>query len=164
MLMIAIVAISNYLVQFPLNDWLTLAAFTYPISFLITELTNRLYGPKIARKVVYSGFTIAVILSFYLSTPKIATASGLAFLTSQLLDIAIFNKVRRTAWWYAPLIASFIASTIDSAIFWGVAFYGENLPILTWAIGDTLIKFLIDISMLLPFRLVINSQYRNQNA
>lgn len=92
--MMIVVATSNYLVQFPINDWLTFGAFTYPISFVITELTNRLHGPKIARQVVYVGFILAVALSIWTSTPRIAAASGFAFLISQLLDIAIFTKLR----------------------------------------------------------------------
>lgn len=102
--MIAIVASCNYLVQFPINDWLTYAAFPYPLSFLVTELTNRLYGSVIARRVVYIGFSLAVLLSFWLATPKIAMASGMAFLISQLLDISVFNSLRQNTWWYAPFL------------------------------------------------------------
>lgn len=153
--MILIVAASNYLVQFPLNDWLTWGAFTYPISFLVTELTNRFYGSKIARKIVYAGFAAGVLLSLYLSTPKIAFASGTAFLVSQLLDILIFNRFRQKPWWYAPFYASVAASLIDSAIFWNLAFFNENIPLLTLAIGDTAIKIAVDLSMLTPFRFAI---------
>lgn len=153
--MIFIVVISNYLVQFPINNWLTWGALPYPISFLITELTNRFYGPKKARNVVYVGFSIAVILSIWLSTPKIALASGSAFLCAQLLDVYVFDTLRRKPWWYAPFFASFSASALDAIIFWNIAFYGENLPILTWAIGDTAVKFAIDLGMLYPFRLAI---------
>lgn len=153
--MALIVAASNYLVQFPINEWLTYGAFTYPASFLITELTNRLFGPKLARQVVYVGFAIAVLLSIGLATPKIALASGSAFLVSQLLDIFVFNKLRKMPWWYGPFFSSFCASIVDTAIFWSIAFYGESLPIVTWAIGDLLVKFSIDILMLTPFRLAM---------
>lgn len=153
--MIAVVAASNVLVMFPINDWLTWGAFPYPITFLITELTNRFYGPKLARKVVYVGFTLAVILSIWLATPKIACASGLAFLISQLLDINVFNYFRQSNWWKAPFFASFAGSCIDATIFWSIAFWGESLPILSWAIGDTSIKLLIDVLMLSPFRMAI---------
>ncbi len=154
--MIIVVASSNYLVQFPINDWLTWGALPYPISFLVTELTNRFYGPKKARRVVYAGFLLAVILSFWLAPPKIAFASGSAFLISQLLDISIFNRFRQGPWWYAPFFASCLASIVDTAIFWNIAFYGENVPLLTWAIGDFLVKLLLDVVLLLPFRLFLN--------
>lgn len=154
--MICIVGASNYLVQFPINDWLTWGAFTYPVSFLITEITNKIYGPKIARRVVYSGFLFGVLLSIWFATPKIAFASGIAFLVSQLLDIYVFNWLRRSIWWVAPLISSFLASIIDSTLFWNLAFWGESdLPVLTWILGDTLIKLAVDVAMLSPFRLAI---------
>lgn len=156
--MIAVVSASNYLVQFPINDWLTCGAFTYPASFLVTELTNRFYGPKQARKVVYVGFVIAVILSIWLATPKIALASGMAFLVSQLLDIAVFNRLRNGAWWYAPFFASLLASIVDTGMFWSIAFWGEDLPVLTWATGDFGIKFAMDVAMLTPFRMAIRKR------
>lgn len=163
LLMISLVASSNILVQFPLNDWLTLAAFTYPITFLVTELTNRHYGPSQAKKVVYIGFLIATLLSWLLATPRIAIASGSAFLTAQLLDILVFNRLRNQAWWYAPLFASFLASGIDTLIFWNIAFWQEEVPLLTWALGDFAVKIAIDLVMLLPFRLFLtsNSAIRN---
>lgn len=153
--MAAVVAASNFLVMFPINDWLTWGTFTYPISFLITELTNRQWGPQRARKVVYVGFAIGVTLSILFATPKIALASGSAFLCAQLLDISVFNRFRSAAWWCAPFFASFSASLVDASLFWSMAFWGENLPVLTWAIGDTSVKLLIDIAMLTPFRLAI---------
>lgn len=156
--MIIIVASCNYLVQFPINDWLTYGSFTYPLSFLITELTNCFHGPKQARRVVYVGFILAVLLSIWLVSPKIAFASGFAFLISQLLDISVFNKMRRSTWWYAPLFASISASLIDTLIFWNFAFFGEDLPYLTWAMGDFSIKVLFDFVLLLPFRLAIRKQ------
>ncbi len=155
MAMAFIVIASNYLVLFPINDWLTWGAFTYPVAFLVTELTNRLYGSKKARRAVYIGFALGLFLSIWLATPKIALASGAAFLASQLLDIFVFNRFRNAAWWCAPFFASFAASIVDSAIFWNIAFWGEDVPLLTWAIGDTSIKLLVDIAMLTPFRLAI---------
>lgn len=150
------VAASNYLVQFPLNDWLTWGAFPYPISFLITELTNRFYGPQIARRVVYVGFALAVVLSMALATPKIALASGSAFLIGQLIDIYVFNQFRQKPWWYAPCFASVSASLVDATLFWTIAFWGENIPnLLQWAVGDTIVKLLMDVAMLTPFRLAI---------
>lgn len=154
--MITAVAASNYLVQFSINDWLTWGAFLYPITFFITELTNRSYGPIAARKIVYVGFGVAVVLSAVLAPAKIAAASGLAFLVSQLLDISVFNRLRKAAWWVAPFFASFTASAIDTAIFWSIAFYGENVPLLTWALGDFAVKVAVDVMMLTPFRLAMS--------
>ena len=134
--MILIVASCNYLVQFPINDWLTYGSFTYPLTFLVTEITNGLHGPKNARKVVYVGFALAVILSIGIATPKIAFASGMAFLVSQLLDISVFNKLRQKNWWYAPLSASVSASLLDTCLFWNLAFWGNHCPTANglWAI------------------------------
>ncbi len=156
LLMTLLVCASNILVQYPLNDWLTWGAFPYPITFLVTELTTRSYGPRQARKVVYAGFCCAVLLSFWLATPKIASASCTAFLTAQLLDILLFNRLRSSAWWLGPLCASVCASLLDASIFWPLAFYGEDLPILTWALGDTAAKLAMDFCLLLPFRFAIN--------
>lgn len=153
--MIIAVASSNYLVQFPINDWLTWGAIIYPVTFLVTELTNRFYGPKVARMVVYVGFALAVFISIWLATPRIALASGTAFLISQLLDISVFNRLRQTAWWHAPFFASVSASIIDTIIFWTMAFYGEDMPYVTLAIGDFSIKLTMDLIMLTPFRLAI---------
>lgn len=154
-MMIAIVVASNIGVQYPINDWLTWGALSYPMSFLVTEIVNRLHGPMPARRVVYAGFAVGVLLSFVLSTPRIAFASGTAFLISQLLDIAVFNRLRSLSWWYAPFFASVGASIIDTALFWSIAFYGEPMPLLTLATGDFLIKLVLDVGMLLPFRLAI---------
>lgn len=160
--MFFITAASNYLVEFPLNDWLTWGAFTYPITFLVTELTNRTYGPQVARKVVYIGFFFAVLLAFSCMNPRIALASSLAFLCGQLLDIAIFNHLRQGAWWLAPGVSSVVASFIDTAIFFTVAFIGEPLPWMTLAAGDFGVKILMDLVMLLPFRFAIqkNAQWQ----
>lgn len=156
--MIVIVAASNYFVQFPINDWLTWGAFLYPVSFLVTELTNRFYGSVIARKVVYAGFAVAVVISIWLATPRIAFASGIAFLVSQLLDIYVFNRFRQSSWWMAPFFASFSASICDTILFWGIAFWGEHVPFFTWALGDFLVKLALDILMLTPFRMAIRKQ------
>lgn len=154
--MALIVAASNYLVLFPINDWLTWGAFSYPVSFLVTELANRHYGPRFARKVVYVGFAVGIVLSFVLAPPKIAVASGAAFLVSQLLDIVVFNEFRQKAWWIAPLLASVLASIVDSSVFWTLGFWGEDLPLLTLAAGDTAFKIFIDFLMLTPFRLLMS--------
>lgn len=151
--MMLIVALSNYLVQFPLNDWLTLGAFTYPLAFFVTEITNNHFGPKKARQVVYGGFLLGLYLSAGIAPLKIACASGIAFLISQLLDIAVFNKLRnQSAWWAAPFCASLLASLVDTYLFFSIAFFGENVPSLTWGIGDFSVKLAMDVLMLIPFR------------
>lgn len=150
--MVLIVVSSNYLVQFPINDWLTYGAFTYPISFFVTEITNRYFGPQKARRVVYLGFGIAVLFSVILATPRLAFASGFAFLTAQLLDIYVFNRLRRMDWWVAPFFASSVASLVDTVLFWGIAFWGEPLPWMEWMVGDFGVKLALDLLMLTPFR------------
>jgi uncharacterized PurR-regulated membrane protein YhhQ (DUF165 family) len=151
--MVILVAGSNYLVEFPINNWLTWGALTYPMTFLVTELTNRTYGPQVARRIVYAGFLVAVVISVILATPRIAFASGLAFLVSQLLDISVFNQLRKQSWWIAPFFASFLASLVDTGIFWTAAFIGEPFPWMTLATGDFGVKLAVDVTMLLPFRL-----------
>ena len=131
--MVAVVAASNFLVLHPvaiqlgqlnLADILTWGAFTYPVAFLVTDLTNRHLGPAVARRVVLCGFAVGVMLSIVLATPRIAVASGTAFLVAQFLDIAIFDRLRRGAWWQAPLISSLVSSALDTAIFFSLAFAG----------------------------------------
>src|SRR3546814_770928 len=128
--MVAVVAASNFLVQYPgavqlgpvnLGDILTWGAFTYPVAFLVTDLTNRAFGPARARLVVVAGFAVAVVLSIYLATPRIAIASGTAFLVAQFLDISIFHRLRHGAWWQAPMFSSLVSSALDTAIFFSLA-------------------------------------------
>lgn len=154
--MIAVVAASNYLVQFPINDWLTYGAFTYPVSFLVTELTNRFFGPRLARRVVYAGFAAAVLLSLWLAPAQIAVASGTAFLAAQLLDITIFNRLRQQAWFKAPLISSGLASIVDTSIFFTIAFWGMSPEfVMRLGMGDLVAKFSMAIFLLAPFRMVL---------
>jgi queuosine precursor transporter len=129
--MVAVVAASNFFVQFPvqatigginLADLLTWGAFTYPVAFLVTDLTNRHLGPQRARLVVVCGFAVAVVISIWLATPRIAIASGTAFLVAQFLDISIFDRLRRSAWWHAPLFSSLVSSALDTLIFFSLAF------------------------------------------
>jgi len=166
---VAVVA-SNILVQYPftpfgLQDYLTWGAFTYPFAFLITDLTNRHFGPARARTVVYVGFAIAVFLSIMLATPRIAFASGTAFLTAQLIDVAVFHRLRQRFWWQAPLVSSLIGSTVDTALFFTLAFAGTGigeasywglvLPIwVGWAVFDYLVKTAHAVLMLGPFHLL----------
>ncbi|WP_372425950.1 queuosine precursor transporter [Salinarimonas chemoclinalis] len=142
--MALVVVASNILVQHPiqafgLQDWLTWGAFTYPFAFLVTDLANRRFGPAGARRVVYAGFALAVALSIYFATPRIAIASGVAFLSAQLLDVAIFNGLRAKAWWIAPLTSSVLASALDTAIFFSLAFHCG--PVL----GDTTITGMLGV-------------------
>lgn len=153
--MTVIVVASNWLVQFPINDVLTWGAITYPFSFLVTDLTTRLHGPVQARKVVAAGFGLAVVLSMWLATPRIALASGAAFLAGQLLDIQVFQRLRSGSWWRAPLVSSTAGSVIDTALFFSLAFAGTSLPWVTLALGDLAVKLLIAVLALVPFRAVL---------
>ena len=168
-LMGAVVLISNYLVQFPfnhfgLNEILTYGAFSYPIAFLITDLSNRFYGIIIAKRVVYIGFFIGITSTLFFSTNfsdlisvRIAIGSGFAFITAQLLDVQIFDKLRRKKWFIAPLMSSFIGSTIDTFLFFSISFYGTSIPWITLSLGDLAVKILVALLMLIPFRLLLGS-------
>ncbi|GEO81478.1 queuosine precursor transporter [Pararhodospirillum oryzae] len=153
--MAVVVVSSNYLVQFAINDWLTWGAFTYPAAFLVTDLTNRLVGPGRARLVAGVGFALAVILSLWLADPRIALASGAAFLTSQLSDIHVFNRLRGRVWWMPPLVSSFIASVLDTTVFFSLAFAGTGLPWFTWGLGDLAVKLAFALGLVAPFRAVL---------
>ena len=168
-LMGLVVVISNYLVQFPINYYgleeiLTYGAFSYPITFLITDLANRAYGKIVARKIVYIGFLIGVILTLFVSTNfsdlisiRIAIGSGVAFFVAQNLDVKIFDLLRKKTWFIAPLTSSILGSIVDTFLFFSISFYSTNVPWITLAIGDLGVKLLIAISMLIPFRLLLNS-------
>lgn len=153
--MMLVVASSNYLVQFPIGNYLTWGAFTYPFAFLVTDLTNRLLGTERARQVVYAGFALGVALSIYLATPRIALASGSAFLIGQLLDIIVFNRLRASSWWKAPLFATALGSVIDTALFFSLAFAGTDIPWLPLAAGDLCVKLAMAVLLLAPFRIAI---------
>lgn len=183
--MAIVVLASNYLVQFPvqgtlggivLADLLTWGAFTYPAAFLVTDLTNRRFGPKAARQVVYAGFVLAVALSIWLATPRIAIASGTAFLVAQLLDVTVFNRLRQATWWKAPFISSLLGSIIDTIIFFSIAFsplfggddafalelaplfgvFATDVPRwISWALGDFSVKMLVAIALLAPYRVLM---------
>lgn len=153
--MAAVVLASNILVQYPLNDWLTWGAFTYPVAFLVSDLVNRRHGPQLARRIAWVGFAVAVAASLVLAPARIAAASGLAFLLSQWLDIGVFHRLRSGRWWRAPLVATLAAAVLDTAVFWGIAFAGSDLPWVTWAAGDLAVKLAVGVLMLLPFRLLI---------
>ncbi|MBO3762411.1 VUT family protein [Ciceribacter sp. L1K22] len=189
-LMTAVVVASNVLVQYPVDamfaginlaDLLTYGAFTYPIAFLVTDLTNRQFGPSIARRVVFVGFLVGVTLSFATSSPRIAIASGTAYLAGQLLDVSVFNRLRQLSWWKAPLLGSVFGSILDTVIFFSLSFapafvmLGANddfaiewAPILgvfateaprwmSWALGDFAVKMIVGLVMLLPYGALMNS-------
>ena len=156
--MTVIVVASNILVQYPVNDWLTWGAFTYPVAFLVTDLANRRLGPAAARRVVYVGFALAVLCSAVLATPRIAVASGTAFLVAQLLDVFVFNRLRQGTWWRAPLVSSAVGSTVDTALFFSLAFAMTGLPWIGWATGDLAVKLAVALAMLLPFRLLMGAR------
>lgn len=153
--MTLVVVASNWLVQYPINDMLTWGAITYPFSFLITDLTTRLQGPQRARTVVWIGFALAVLLSVWLATPRIALASGAAFLAGQLLDIQVFQRLRAGSWWRAPLVSSTLGSVVDTLLFFSLAFAGTDLPWHTLAAGDLGVKLLLAVLALAPFRAVL---------
>ena len=167
-LMGVVVVISNYLVQFPvqkfgLSEVLTYGAFSYPVTFLITDLANRAYGKIAARKVVYIGFVIGILLTLFVSTNfsdiisiRIAIGSGVAFFVAQNLDVQVFDRLRKKSWFIAPLASSTLGSITDTFLFFSIAFYATNIPWLTLALGDLAVKLLITLIMLIPFRLLLN--------
>lgn len=163
-----VVIISNYLVQFPINHYnlqevLTYGAFSYPVTFLITDLANRAYGIAIAKKIVYIGFIIGVVLTLTISTNfsdlisvRIAIGSGVAFLVAQTIDINVFDKLRANKTWFiAPLASSLIGSAIDTSLFFSISFYNTTVPWASLAFGDFAVKLLIALMMLIPFRLLL---------
>ena len=164
-----IVALSNYLVQFPimymnLEEIFTYGAFSYPIAFLITDLANRRYGKEIAKKIVYIGFVLGLFLTLYFSTDfsnliskRIAIGSGTAFLVAQLLDVQVFDKLRARAWFVAPFVSSLIGSVIDTFLFFSIAFYGTEINWITLSFGDLFVKIFVAIIMLIPFRLLLST-------
>ena len=168
-LMGVVILSSNYLVQFPikyydLEEILTYGAFSYPIAFLITDLANRSYGKIVARKIVYMGFFIGISFTLFFSTNfsdlisvRIAIGSGTAFIIAQLLDVQIFDKLRRKKWFVAPLTSSFIGSTVDTFLFFSISFYGTGIPWITLSLGDLAVKILVALLMLIPFRLLLGT-------
>ena len=162
-----IIVLSNYLVQFPikyfnLEEVLTYGAFSYPIAFLITDLLNRRYGKEKAKQIVYLGFALGIFLTLYFSTNysnlisiRIAFGSGIAFLVAQLIDVNIFDRLRKKKWFVAPLVSSLVGSTIDTFLFFSISFYGTNVNWITLSFGDLVIKIVVAILMLIPFRILI---------
>ena len=168
-LMGVVVLSSNYLVQFPINYYglekiLTYGAFSYPIAFLITDLANRSYGKLVARKIVYVGFVVGITFTLLFSTNfadlisiRIAIGSGTAFMIAQLLDVQIFDKLRKKKWFVAPLTSSFIGSTVDTFLFFSISFYATGIPWITLSLGDLSVKIFVALIMLIPFRLLLGT-------
>jgi uncharacterized integral membrane protein (TIGR00697 family) len=168
-LMGVVVLSSNYLVQIPiqyygLEEILTYGAFSYPVAFLITDLANRSYGKLVARKIVYIGFAIGISFTLIFSTNfadlisvRIAIGSGTAFLVAQLLDVQIFDKLRKREWFIAPLTSSLIGSTVDTFLFFSISFYATGIPWVTLSLGDLAVKILVALVMLIPFRILLGT-------
>ena len=164
-----VVVVSNFLVQFPiqyfgLSEILTYGAFSYPITFLITDLANRAYGKVVALKIVYFGFSIGILLTLFVSTNfsdiisiRIAIGSGVAFFIAQNLDVQVFDRLRKKAWFIAPLTSSIFGSITDTFLFFSIAFYSTGIPWITLAFGDLAVKLIIALSMLIPFRFLLSS-------
>jgi len=164
-----VVLTSNYLVQFPINYYglekiLTYGAFSYPVAFLITDLANRSYGKVVARKIVYVGFIIGIIFTLFFSTNfadlisvRIAIGSGTAFMVAQLLDVQIFDYLRKKKWFVAPLTSSLIGSTVDTFLFFSISFYATGIPWVTLSLGDLTVKIFVALAMLIPFRLLLGT-------
>jgi uncharacterized integral membrane protein (TIGR00697 family) len=169
LIMGVVVLSSNYLVQFPikyygLEEILTYGAFSYPIAFLITDLANRSYGKIVARKIVYIGFIIGIMFTLLFSTNfadlisvRIAVGSGSAFMVAQLLDVQIFDQLRKKKWFVAPLTSSLIGSTIDTFLFFSISFYATGIPWVTLSLGDLTVKIFVALLMLIPFRLILGT-------
>ena len=168
-LMGVIVLTSNYLVQFPIKHYgleeiLTYGAFSYPVAFLITDLANRSYGKIAAKKIVYIGFFIGVLFTFLFSTNfadlisvRIAIGSGVAFIVAQLLDVQIFDQLRKKKWFVAPLTSSLVGSTVDTFLFFAISFYATGIPWVTLSLGDLTVKIFVALIMLIPFRLLLET-------
>jgi queuosine precursor transporter len=164
-----VVLTSNYLVQFPIKHYdlekiLTYGAFSYPIAFLITDLANRSYGKAVARKIVYIGFATGISFTLLFSTNfanfisvRIAIGSGVAFLVAQLFDVQIFDNLRKKKWYIAPLTSSIIGSTVDTFLFFSISFYASGVPWVTLLLGDLIVKVLVALIMLIPFRLLLKT-------
>ncbi|MDA7689454.1 queuosine precursor transporter [Candidatus Pelagibacter sp.] len=164
-----VVLTSNYLVQFPINYYglekiLTYGAFSYPVAFLITDLANRSYGKAVARKIVYVGFIIGIVFTLFFSTNfadlisvRIAIGSGTAFMVAQLLDVQIFDYLRKKKWFIAPLTSSLIGSTVDTFLFFSISFYATGIPWVTLSLGDLAVKIFVALAMLIPFRLLLGT-------
>lgn len=150
--MAVILVASNILVAIPINEWLVWGTLTYPFAFLVTDLTNRHFGAAAARKIIYIGFVVGVIASLYFADPRIAMASGAAFLIAQLCDVSIFDRLRQTSWWIAPLTSSIFSTVLDTFLFFLLAFAGSGEPWWQWATTDLMVKWLVAMAALVPYK------------
>jgi len=162
--MAAIVLLSNVLVQYPLNAWLTWGAFSYPVAYFVTDVCNRVAGPQLARRVAWIGFTVGLLFSAVFAPLRIALASGTAFIVSQLLDVAVFNRLRQQSWWKAPLLGSVVASVVDTAIFFSLAFAGTEFSWLHLAVGDLGVKLAMAVALLPAYRLLVRRLTRGEST
>ncbi len=162
--MLLVVVGSNILVQVPLNDWLTWGGLSYPVAFLVTDLLNRRFGPAAARRVAWCGFAAALIVSVWVASPRIALASGLAYICAQLADIQVFDRMRDQRWWRAPLVSGTLGAMLDTAVFFSVAFAATGAPWVTWMLGDLAVKLAVNVSMLAPFRALMWNLAKPANA
>ncbi|MBK9685586.1 MAG: VUT family protein [Betaproteobacteria bacterium] len=153
--MAAVIVLSNVLVQHPINDWLTWGAFSYPLVFLVSDLTNRALGPQSARRVAWVGFAVAVVVSLRLAPWRIALASGAAFILSQIMDISALQPLAPASLWKAPLLGSLAASVLDTAVFFFLAFAGTDLDWTLLAAGDLAVKAAMAALLLAPYRLML---------
>jgi len=153
--MAVVIVASNILVKIPINDLWTWGAFTFPFAFLITDLTNRFHGVANARKVVFAGFGIGVVASLIFADPRIAVASGAAFLTAQMVDVGIFNKLRDRTWWIAPFTSSVISTVLDTWLFFFLAFVATGANWYGWAVGDLMVKWAVSLVALLPYGIFV---------
>ncbi|KPF41729.1 hypothetical protein D621_21125 [beta proteobacterium AAP51] len=153
--MAAVIVLSNVLVQHAINDWLTWGAFTFPLVFLVTDLTNRALGPAAARRVAWVGFAVAVTVSLALAPWRIALASGAAFIIAQGMDIYVFNRLRQASWWKAPLLGSLAASVVDTGVFFFLAFAGSEMNWLMLTGGDLAVKAAMAVLLLAPYRALL---------
>ncbi len=153
--MAIVIVSSNILVKIPINELWTWGAFTFPFAFLITDLTNRFYGAASARKVVFTGFGIGVVASLVFADPRIAAASGIAFLTAQLVDVTIFNKLRNRTWWIAPFTSSVISTILDTWLFFFLAFVATGASWYGWAFGDLMVKWSVSLAALIPYGIFV---------
>ena len=163
-LMALVILASNILVNILINDWLTWGAITYPFAFLITDLTNRRFGAKDARTVVFAGFAVGVAASLYFADPRIAMASGTAFLVAQLIDVSVFDKLRQKQWWVAPFASSVLGSVLDTYLFFGLAFFATEVPWVQLATGDLGVKWAVALLALIPYAVIGGRKVAHANG
>ncbi len=154
--MAVIIVASNILVEIPINSYLVWGTLTFPLAFLVTDLTNRRHGAASARVVVYCGFAVGIAASLYFADTRIALASGTAFLVAQLFDVAVFDRLREQTWWIAPLISSILSTVLDTLLFFSLAFYGTEVPWTGYILGELVVKWSVALLALGPYALLMS--------